>query len=177
MLRRPTTEVRESFLAAMDELLAEGWGAAEGTTTIARHMRAHGEHWDTPAGFAGYVRWAHEQALESTPRPPGFVPETVLWWVEGTEYLGRVTVRHRLPTALAVTGGAIGYDVRPSARRRGHATAMLRAALPVAGELGLDPVLVTCGEDNAASRLVIERNGGELLDRVGDTLRYLVPVA
>ena len=29
-------------------------------------------------------------------------------------------------------GGHIGYDVRPSARRRGHATAMLAAALPLA---------------------------------------------
>lgn len=174
-LRRPTTDVRESFLAAMDELVAEGWGGA-GSSTITWHLREHGDHWATQEGFSRYVRWVRAMAHESTSRPPGFVPETVLWWVESDVYLGRVTVRHRLPARLAETGGAIGYDVRPSARRRGHATAILRAALPVAGRLGLDPVLITCAEDNVGSRLVIERNGGELFDRVGDTVRYLVSV-
>jgi hypothetical protein len=30
----------------------------------------------------------------------------------------------------------MGYDIRPSARQQGHATATLTAALPVAGSLG-----------------------------------------
>ena len=36
-------------------------------------------------------------------------------------------VRHRLTPALSEVGGHIGYAVRPSARRRGHATALLRS--------------------------------------------------
>jgi predicted acetyltransferase len=174
VLLRPTTAVHGSFLVAMDELRAEGWGG-EGDSTIDLHLREHGDDWSTLEGFRRYVRWVRMMAEESASRPPGRVPETVLWWVEGTEYLGRIMVRHRLTPRLRETGGTIGYDVRPSARRRGHATAMLRAALPVAADLGFDPVLVTCAADNVASRLTIERNSGELIDRVGDTLRYWVP--
>jgi predicted acetyltransferase len=72
-------------------------------------------------------------------------------------------------------GGHIGYDVRPSARRRGHATAMLRQALPWCIELGIDPVLVTCDVDNVASRKVIENGGGMFEDQRDGKLRYWVP--
>lgn len=44
------------------------------------------------------------------------------------EYLGRLAIRHRLTPRLRTLGGHIGYDIRPSARQRGHATAMLAAA-------------------------------------------------
>ncbi len=65
---------------------------------------------------------------------------------------------------LALMGGHIGYLVRPPMRRRGHATAALRAALPVARSLGIDPALVTWADDNLASITVVERCGGRLLD-------------
>ena len=72
-------------------------------------------------------------------------------------------------------GGHIGYDVRPSARRRGHATAMLRGALIVARGLGIESALVTCSVDNVGSRTVIERNGGVLEDERAGKLRFWVP--
>jgi predicted acetyltransferase len=97
-----------------------------------------------------------------------------LWWVNDQEYLGRITIRHRLTDALREEGGHIGYDVRPSARHRGHATAMLAAALPVARGLGIGQALLICDPDNTASRKVIEANGGVLDDKHGDRLRYWV---
>ncbi len=51
---------------------------------------------------------------------------------------------------------------------------MLAAALPVAAALGIDPVLVTCDEDNVGSRKVIEANRGVLEDKRGIKLRYWV---
>src|SRR5262249_6510836 len=72
-------------------------------------------------------------------------------------------------------GGHIGYVVRPSARRQGHATAMLRAALPMTYDLGIDPVLVTCDDTNLGSRRVLEAAGGLFEDQRGDKLRYLIP--
>ena len=101
--------------------------------------------------------------------------DTELWWVEGDEFLGRVGIRHRLTSALLEMGGHIGYDVRPSARRRGHPTERLRQALGVAHELGIDPALVTCDVDNIGSRAVIERNGGVLEDERAGKLRFWVP--
>jgi predicted acetyltransferase len=54
---------------------------------------------------------------------------------------------------------------------------MLRAAVPVAYALGIDPALLTVDRTNVASRTVIERVGGILDD--GDTtkLRYWLPTS
>ncbi len=72
-------------------------------------------------------------------------------------------------------GGHIGYSVRPSARRQGHATAALRQSLGVARDaIGLDRVLVTCRDDNAASRAVIEACGGVYEDARDHTRRYWI---
>jgi predicted acetyltransferase len=174
-LSRPTARVRLSFLAGMAEFQAEGRGGAHDGTMVGSEIRGHSESWSTPEGFAEYVRWLCAQALESSPRPEGHVPSTTLWWVAGTDYLGRIAIRHRLTPRLRDGGGHIGYDVRPSARRRGHATAMLRAALPMARQLNVDSALVTCDADNIGSRMVIERNGGILEDQRGDLLRFWVP--
>lgn len=171
----PDSRVRESFLAAMAEFQAEGRGLPGDHTMIGSEIREFSGTWQSPAAFAHFTQLLRDQALEASPRPEGYVPCTTLWWVEGPEYLGRIAIRHRLTPFLLEVGGHIGYDVRPSVRRRGHATAMLRAALPVAKGLGIDPALVTCDASNTGSRLVIEHNGGVLEDQRGDKLRYWVP--
>lgn len=176
-LSLPTARVRVSFLAAMDEFRAEGRGVPGDDTMVGREIRDYGARWADPACFEDYVRGLREAANEDAPRPPGFVPSTTLWWVDGHEYLGRIAIRHRLTPFLRDSGGHIGYDVRSSARRRGHATAMLAAALPVARSLGIDPALVTCDGDNIGSRRVIEANGGVLEDQRSGKLRFWVPAS
>jgi predicted acetyltransferase len=54
---------------------------------------------------------------------------------------------------------------------------MLRAALPLAAHLGVDPALITCDRDNAASRRVIESSGAVRDDSGEDdgVLRYWAP--
>ena len=173
----PASQVRLSFLAAMEEFRAEGRGAANDDTMLGREIREFGVAWHDPAGFEAYTRYLREQAQEDTPRRPGHVPSTTLWWVDGEEYLGRLAIRHRLTPRLLDLGGHIGYDVKPSARRRGHATAMLAAALPVTHSLGIDPALVTCDESNLRSRRVIEANGGVLEDKRGSELRFWLRTA
>lgn len=175
-LSLPTDRVRRSFLAAMDEFRTEGRGDPSDATMIGGEIREFGESWTTgPAAFADYVTALRRQSEEDAPRPAGYVPSTTLWWVEDDDYLGRIAIRHRLTPNLLEMGGHIGYDVRPTARRRGHATAMLRAALPVAHRLGINPALITCDVDNTASRRVIESNGGVFEDQRGDKLRFWTP--
>ena len=101
----------------------------------------------------------------------------MLWWAAGDEYLGRLSIRHRLTPHLLVEGGNIGFEVRPGARRRGHATAMLAAALPLAAALGVDPARVDCEAGNVASRRVIEANGGVLDGERGGNLYFWVPTS
>ena len=105
----------------------------------------------------------------------GYVPQTVLWWVAGDEFLGRLSIRHHLTPHLLYHGGNIGFEVRPSARRRGHATAMLAAALPLAAALGIDPARIDCEADNVASRRVIERNGGVFDEERDGSLFFWLP--
>lgn len=172
----PTVRVRRSFLAAMTEFRSEGRGSSRDLTMIGDEIREFGHLWSaTPDGFTRYVEWLLAQAHEDSPRPEGYVASTTLWWVEVDEYLGRIAIRHRLTPHLSEVGGHIGYDVRPSARRGGHATDMLGAALPVARSLGIESALLTCDVDNVASRKVIEKNGGILEDQRGDKLRFWVP--
>lgn len=84
-------------------------------------------------------------------------------------------MRHRLNEHLLEGGGHIGYDVRPTARRRGYATAMLRDALRKAAELGIEKALLTCDDDNVGSYKVIEANGGVMEDVRHGRRRYWVP--
>ena len=167
----PTTSVMPSFLEAMDEFVAEG---AENSQTVA-WIERYGPGWQDPAAFEVFVEAVKADALLETPRPDWHVPCTTLWWVDGEDYLGRIAIRHTLNDFLLDVGGHIGYDVRPTRRREGHATAMLRGALPWARDLGIDPALVTCDEDNVGSVRVIEAAGGVLEDVRGIKCRYWVP--
>ncbi|MFP8961435.1 GNAT family N-acetyltransferase [Streptomyces nanhaiensis] len=170
----PDPRAHASFLEAMKEFEAEGRGGPEDNSMVGRDILRYGGRWHDPEFFAAYAAAVRADADEDSPRPEGHVPCTTLWWAEGDTYLGRIAIRHRLNGFLLDYGGHIGYDVRASARRRGHATAMLRAALPVAHSLGIDPVLVTCDDTNTASRRVIEKCGGVFEDRRGKKLRYWI---
>jgi predicted acetyltransferase len=167
----PTTAVHRSFLAAWDELEQgeERWMGAHTFREDWSRSRA-----EDPVEFARLVEGIRREADPDHPVPPDVVHHTVLWFVDGDHWLGRLSIRHHLTPALLEVGGHIGYVVRPSARRQGHATKMLAQSLPVAAGLGIDPALVTCDDDNLASRKVIEACGGELEDERHGKFRYWV---
>jgi len=129
----------------------------------------------SPETFAEFCAYTIALSEPDTPRPAAWVTGTYLWMVDDDEVVGRISLRHELTPWLREVGGHIGYAVRPSARRHGHATRALRLMLPIAAEHGIDPVLVTCDDTNTASRKVIEANGGVLEDNRNGKLRFWVP--
>ena len=62
--------------------------------------------------------------------------------------------------------GHIGDGVRPSERRKGYATEMIRLALKECENLGIDRVLMVCYKDNIGSRKSIIHNGGILENEI-----------
>jgi predicted acetyltransferase len=179
-LAPPSADLRASFLAALDEYHGEG-----------RHPELPADLLAEAGEFARYVAALHAgverpgepdfylAALRGEappePWPDGYAPQSTYWWVAGDEYLGRLSIRHRLTPHLLVEGGHIGYEVRPSARGRGHATAMLAAGLALAAGIGIDPAHLDCRADNAASVRVIEKNGGHRVREHGGSLYFVVP--
>jgi predicted acetyltransferase len=173
VLTYPTLSVQASFLSAVDEIMAEG--PLDPTGPIPRAAAAYGSSWQSPAEFQRFIDDLRAEELPETPRPANYVPTTYLWWIDGEAFLGRLSIRHRLaPGSTGLRNGHIGYEVRPSSRRQGHATAMLAAALPHARRLGLESVLLTCDDDNDASRRTIERNGGVPDEPLGEKLRFWI---
>lgn len=143
---------------------AARWQAA--FLAMARECEAVGEHRYELAlrDFAGYVRKA-EATHRGDNLPERWVPTAELWLEHDSEIVGCVRLRLALNPFLEREGGHVGYDIRPSRRRRGYGTALLRLALTQARALGMDRVLVTCDDDNIGSAKVIERNGGVLAGR------------
>jgi len=121
--------------------------------------------WDDAASWQDYVKTKHANAIGER-LPPRWVPNSFLLAESAGEVLGRVSVRHRLNDELLHEGGHIGIGVRPRRRRQGIGVVMLTQGLVIARSLGVDRVLVTCDDDNAASAAMIERCGGVLDNKV-----------
>lgn len=115
--------------------------------------------------FSGYMRQVSFYAA-GVNLPPDHVRSDTFFLARGETIIGRSALRHQLTPALEHEGGHIGYDIRPSARRRGYGTFILALTLEKARSLGLERALLTCDTDNIASARIIEKNGGALAGRV-----------
>lgn len=149
-LALPSERYKTSFCAAVSEFQQEG-----------RYMDYQLEWLET------HFDWLVNFMLNKRTNPkPGSVAETVFWLVEGDEFIGRASLRHELNDGLRQIGGHIGYEIRPSERRKGSGTLICKLALDEARKIGLHRAMITCDEDNLASRKIIEANGGKLENAV-----------
>ena len=104
------------------------------------------------------------EKLEVKEAAEGKVPDSVFFLLdtERDRLLGAINIRHSLNEDLLREGGHIGDGIRPSERRKGYATEMIRLALIECRKLGIEKVLMTCDRDNIASAKSIVKNGGIL---------------
>jgi predicted acetyltransferase len=149
-LVRPSLELFPSYLELIEEMASLGekiWGhrlpepAESADAFVARILR-------------------RETAPESA------IPESVFWATLDEQVVGRIALRHRLDEKTSEFGGHIGYEVRPSRRRQGIATEMLRKLLATERARQIGRLLLTCSPENTASRRTIETNGGVFAARV-----------
>ncbi len=99
--------------------------------------------------------------------PTHLVPADTYFLVDETgRIIGAINIRHQLNDYLYKFGGNIGYGIRPSERRKGYATTMLKLGLEKCRALGMEKVLITCDKSNTASAQTIIANGGVLENEV-----------
>lgn len=147
-LIEPTEELRPEFTAMAEEYLLSG---------DTRYRLALED-------FPAFVRELSDGARGVGLRP-GHAPYSTFWLASGRHVIGSSRLRRHLTPVLEDEGGHVGYDVRPSERRKGYGVLILELTLAEARKLGLNRLLLTCDADNVASAIIIERNGGRLQSR------------
>lgn len=147
----PSTEYEKSFLEAVEEFRAEKKQQDVEASLVKRC--------DDCADFSELVEKIRGEA-EGKYLPEGYVPHTVYWLVDGKTFIGWLDIRHTLTDHLREVGGNIGYAIRPTERKKGYGTKILKLALLKAKEMGLTSIRITCDDTNTASARIIEKNGG-----------------
>ena len=126
----------------------------------------------TPGGFKSntiYEEWLNKLINEhnNINLEKGRVPSSFYFLMNKNRILGSISIRHNLEDEeLKKFGGHIGYNIRPSERRKGYATKMLNLALEKCEEFGIEDVMITCKEDNIGSAKTIENNCGILKETI-----------
>jgi predicted acetyltransferase len=151
----PTTRVKTSYLVG-----EQADCLARGTPTEWLH--------EASTDFDGFVAARRGVSVRWD------VPSTIFWYVSRQYYIGTLVIRHELTPELAEVGGHIGYHVVAPWHRQGHATRMLADGLHHARRIGLDRALLTCAEDNVASKRVIQTNGGQPAGHAGGEDRFWI---
>jgi len=149
MLIEPTIEYSEQIRTYRQEFIDSG-ESMDGTGGLIK--------FDDPQEWIDFL--AKHKDPETIPE--GRVPATQLIFVREADkkIVGMIDIRHYLNEYLEKFGGHIGYSIAPSERRKGYATQMLKATLPVCKKLGIDKVLITCIRGNEGSKRTILNNGG-----------------
>lgn len=82
------------------------------------------------------------------------------------EEMGRINLRVGSNPHIELYAGHVGYGVEPAYRGHHYASHALRLLIPVACELGLNPLWITCDPENIASRRACELAGGIFVEIV-----------
>ena len=148
----PNTKYKKSFLSALNEFHKEN--------RLLKHSINK-----LKDDFDKYIIKLEKQS-KGVDLPKGYVPATTYWIIDENEFVGIISIRHRLTDELKKFGGHIGYEIRPSKRRQGYGKKALKSALKRAKVMGIKEVLITCDDNNIGSIKIIKASGGRLKDKI-----------
>lgn len=147
-LARPTIDMKEKALDYRQEHFNNGEMIINGSELLDK--------------IESYEEWlvsvTNNMSID-TVNPTWVVTDTFFAVDENDRIVGIIDLRHTLNDFLKDFGNS-GYSVRPSERRKGYATEMLKQVMAVAKSAGLQKIHLTAFKNNEPSIKTIIKNGG-----------------
>ena len=148
-LRRPVKEYETEAIAFKQEFIDNGETTINGS-----------ELFDQMDSYDDWLKSVQDNASSDTVNPSWVVTDTYFAFDENDRIIGIIDLRHELNDFLKDFGNS-GYSVRPTERRKGYATQMLKLILERAHQIGMEKIQLSVERSNEASVKTILKNGGK----------------
>ena len=102
--------------------------------------------------------------LQNTTGP---LPTSTYTLFDNEKEVGFIQIRHRPSHSKEVPpdfASHIYYEIKPEYRNQGYGIKILQLGLSEAKKIGVKKIIITCYDNNTASKKIIEGNGGILVD-------------